>query len=58
MSDRPRVDERAEWIALAEHAAVLKGRHLRELFADDATRGTRLTICVSCLPMMRRGVPD
>ena len=43
MSDRPRVDERAEWIALAEHAAVLKGRHLRELFADDATRGTRLT---------------
>src|SRR5215467_6466140 len=31
------------WKALAEHADEVRGQHLRDLFADDADRGTRLS---------------
>ncbi|MFZ4518618.1 MAG: glucose-6-phosphate isomerase [Microthrixaceae bacterium] len=34
--------ERPAWAALRAHHAEVAGRHLRELFADDPTRGTRL----------------
>src|SRR5665213_3552809 len=37
------LDQRTAWRALAAHAEVLRPRHLRELFAEDAGRGTRLT---------------
>jgi glucose-6-phosphate isomerase len=36
--------QRAAWKALEDHRDKLARRHLRELFADDATRGTRLTL--------------
>ena len=35
--------ERASWKALQAHAEQLRGRHLRELFAEDRGRGERLT---------------
>src|SRR5499427_8475705 len=38
----PLVD-RAAWKALRAHAEQIRGRHLRELFAEDASRGERLT---------------
>src|SRR5437899_9266406 len=38
----PLVD-RAAWKALQGHAEQIRGRHLRELFAEDASRGERLT---------------
>jgi len=34
---------RASWKALQAHHDKVKGLHLRTLFADDATRGERLT---------------
>ena len=34
----------AAWRALEAHAAEIRDLHLRELFADDATRGERLTL--------------
>jgi glucose-6-phosphate isomerase len=34
---------RPEWIALQKHYDATKGAHLRELFATDPARGTRLT---------------
>lgn len=34
---------RPEWHALRDHAAALAPRHLRDLFAEDAGRGERLT---------------
>lgn len=34
---------RAAWKALAEHSKQIKELHLRELFAEDAQRGERLT---------------
>src|SRR5262245_36592677 len=34
--------ERAAWKALRKHYDDLRGTHLRELFAADATRGERL----------------
>jgi glucose-6-phosphate isomerase len=34
--------ERPAWKALAEHAEGIRGRHLRELFAEDPGRGERL----------------
>jgi glucose-6-phosphate isomerase len=37
------LDQRPAWKALAAHAAAIKPRHLREFFAEDTTRGTRLT---------------
>jgi glucose-6-phosphate isomerase len=36
--------ERPAWRALEKHYAELSGRHLRELFAEDATRGERLVV--------------
>ncbi len=35
---------RPGWKALQAHANDLKGRHLRDLFAADATRGERMTL--------------
>jgi glucose-6-phosphate isomerase len=37
----PPLRERPAYAALAEHYAKIEGRHLRELFAEDATRGER-----------------
>src|SRR5215470_14023360 len=34
---------RPAWKALETHYQEIQGRHLRALFADDATRGERLT---------------
>jgi glucose-6-phosphate isomerase len=34
----------AAWHALEQHAEDLRGTHLRDLFAADATRGERLTV--------------
>ena len=34
--------ERSQWRALTEHLRQIEGRHLRELFADDRSRGERL----------------
>jgi glucose-6-phosphate isomerase len=39
----PLVD-RAAWKALKTHSEQIRGTHLRELFAEDASRGTRLTV--------------
>jgi glucose-6-phosphate isomerase len=35
--------ERAAWKALEEHHKTIKNLHLRQIFADDPGRGTRLT---------------
>jgi glucose-6-phosphate isomerase len=35
---------RSSWKALASHQRKIGKKHLRELFAEDATRGTRLTL--------------
>ena len=35
---------KASWNALAEHHDKIAKKHLRELFDEDATRGTRLTL--------------
>jgi glucose-6-phosphate isomerase len=42
MTDRG-ISATQEWAALRHHAQRLRGRHLRELFAEDPTRGERLT---------------
>ena len=39
---RPRLTECAAWKALVRHHAEIGQRHLRQFFADDAQRGTRL----------------
>jgi glucose-6-phosphate isomerase len=36
--------QRAAWAALEAHYGEIKGAHLRDLFAADAERGTRLTV--------------
>src|SRR5262252_5660969 len=33
----------AAWRALADHHRIMQGRHLRDLFANDSTRGERMT---------------
>jgi glucose-6-phosphate isomerase len=38
------IDATVEWSALRAHAAQVGGRHLRELFADDPTRGDTMTL--------------
>jgi glucose-6-phosphate isomerase len=38
------ISETPEWRALAEHHQRIKDTHLRQLFADDADRGTELTV--------------
>jgi glucose-6-phosphate isomerase len=40
--ERRQLTERAPWKALEDHAAELRGTHLRSLFSDDPTRGERL----------------
>jgi glucose-6-phosphate isomerase len=35
--------DRPAWKALKAHADQIRGRHMRELFAEDASRGERLT---------------
>ncbi len=42
--DTLRVVDRPAWKALEAHADRVRGLHLRELFASDAGRGTRLTL--------------
>jgi glucose-6-phosphate isomerase len=37
----PPLRERPAYTALAQHYSKIQGRHLRELFAEDATRGER-----------------
>jgi glucose-6-phosphate isomerase len=37
------IDQTPEWAALVQHQAALSPRHLRDLFAEDADRGERLT---------------
>jgi glucose-6-phosphate isomerase len=34
--------ERSQWRALTQHRGQIEGKHLRELFADDPSRGERL----------------
>ena len=38
-----RLTDRPAWKALSAHYNEIKGRHLRQLFADDPKRGERLT---------------
>src|SRR5438093_345601 len=38
-----RIDQTAEWTALERHAAAVRERHLRELFAADSARAERMT---------------
>ncbi len=38
------ITETAQWQALASHFREVEPRHLRDLFAEDATRGERLTV--------------
>ena len=39
--------ERAAWTALEHHYAEVRDVHLRDLFAEDPTRGERLAAAVS-----------
>ncbi len=43
MVDKESVNRRPAWRALVEHHGRIKGAHLRTLFAEDPTRGERLT---------------
>jgi glucose-6-phosphate isomerase len=43
MTDVPPLRDRKAWQALERHYADIGNRHLREMFAEDATRGVRLT---------------
>src|SRR5205814_7828256 len=43
MKDVPPLRERPAWAALQRHYEQVKDRHLRDLFAEDADRGRRLT---------------
>src|SRR5271165_2427779 len=38
----PPLSERPQWRALMEHRGQIERRHLRDLFASDPSRGTRL----------------
>jgi glucose-6-phosphate isomerase len=38
-----RIDQTTEWAALERHAATMRDRHLRELFAADPARAERMT---------------
>jgi glucose-6-phosphate isomerase len=42
VSPRPELRERPAWKALEKHHGEIRDRHLRELFAEDPDRGTRL----------------
>jgi len=42
-SRTPSTSTRAAWQALRDHYETVRGLHLRDLFADDPTRGERMT---------------
>lgn len=44
MKHHDNIVEHPTWRALATHASEIKDIHLRSLFAEDATRGQRLTV--------------
>jgi glucose-6-phosphate isomerase len=44
MTDQTLLTERPAYKALAAHYKEIEGRHLRELFAEDPQRGTRMAI--------------
>src|SRR5690242_10155985 len=44
IADSPVLTQRPAWQALTAHHAQLQHTHLRQLFADDAARGERLTV--------------
>ncbi|WP_069769842.1 glucose-6-phosphate isomerase [Streptomyces sp. LUP30] len=48
MSDTPRLDQRPEWTALADHRAQ-RQEHLRDLFATDPERAQRYVVRVGDL---------
>ncbi|MEZ0095509.1 glucose-6-phosphate isomerase [Streptacidiphilus sp. EB129] len=48
-ADRLPLDRSPEWAELGKHRAQLGEVHLRELFADDPTRGSRYTLQVGDL---------
>jgi glucose-6-phosphate isomerase len=43
-AERPSLTTRPAWKALATHQQQVQGLHLRQLFADDPTRGERMTL--------------
>lgn len=43
----PPLPDRPAWKALSEHYDTLKNLHLRQLFADDSSRGKRLSLDVA-----------
>jgi glucose-6-phosphate isomerase len=47
--DYERIIDTPEWLALAEHQANLQDTHLRDLFADDASRGDAMCLEVGDL---------
>ena len=49
MANSPSLTKRGAWHALAAHYQQVKDLHLRQLFADDPTRGERLTVTASGL---------
>lgn len=44
MTDQPTLAASPEWQALSAHAAEIKPRHLRDMFAADLSRGERMTL--------------
>ncbi|CAN5915949.1 glucose-6-phosphate isomerase [soil metagenome] len=46
---KPRLTDSVAWSALARHHAEIGDRHLRQLFADDPDRGTRLAVSAAGL---------
>ncbi|HVD75769.1 MAG TPA: hypothetical protein VNC81_19540, partial [Xanthobacteraceae bacterium] len=43
ISRTPSTSTHAAWQALRDHYETVRGLHLRDLFADDPTRGERMT---------------
>ena len=43
-STTARLTELSSWGDLSKHAEIIKGRHLRDLFAEDAGRGTKFSV--------------
>src|SRR5207253_288741 len=40
----PPLRRRPSWVSLEKHYQEMKGRHLRQLFAEDGKRGERLAV--------------
>jgi glucose-6-phosphate isomerase len=47
--DYERIVDTPEWLALAEHHVMIQDAHLRDLFAEDADRGTTMSVEVGDL---------